>query len=551
MNVKSNVHAMNSVNNLKLLVNLLSSDFEKASLPRCQALWSMNPHLLVSCISNCQPDKTGLGREALVRHNSRPQDLTGMEYSAHKSTARGEHMRSNFGSWSLAGLTAAVVTTATFAKTFLPFYLIGSTQIFTITSTFGIVLVAVNWRQLYDSASKVTDVIIVLGLLYGVTIISYLSSSYPVVPVTYLLGILIFHALFLIFGFAAARALRVVLLMLMGGAAVYLVVIARYTLLFGDLMRGGYLHDLFGVGVSAIFITFHLNIGNLLGLAALAALGLGSTRIRKILATGALLLVLIFMFHIAARTALVALLVSLIFLAGAALWVRSRKWALLSALAVLVAGALASGIFYQRALENIAVDALAPDAISRTIREIQDPRPLFRIQIWQRAWQRILSEPDRLLLGRGIGIYPVDEGFGAPDWLLRPTEGSKYYPHNVHLEMLYETGIVGLLLLGILSLFPLVSAIRRWPMLSLMERSAIAIYVFNLLSAELSGSFAFSYDFQFFFALAVGVIAANRLRGTTAQPLLPSLRPAEEVQASPAPLKEDSHHSLATPIVDR
>jgi len=448
-------------------------------------------------------------------------------------------------------LTAAVVTTATFAKTFLPFYLIGSTPIFALTSALGIVLVTIGWRGMYDRAQRITDILVLLSPLYGVVIVSYWTHSYPVVPVTYLLGILIFHALFLIFGFAAARALKVVLLMLLGGAAVYLVVIARYTLLFGDLMRGGYLHDLFGVGVSAIFITFHLNIGNLLGLAALAALGLGSTRIRKILAAGALLLVLIFMFHIAARTALVALLGSVIFLAGAAIWVRSKKWALLSALAVLVAAALASGIFYQRALEDKAVDTLAPDAISRTIREIQDPRPLFRIQIWERAWRRILSEPDRLLLGRGVGIYPVDEGFGAPDWLLRPTEGSKYYPHNVHLEMLYETGIVGLLLFGILSLFPLVSAIRRWRMLSLMEQSAIAIYVFNLFSAELSGSFAFSYDFQFFLALAVGVIASNRRRGTTARPLLRSLRPAEEVHASPAPLKEDSHHSLATPIVDR
>jgi len=433
---------------------------------------------------------------------------------------------------SLPGLTSAVVATATFAKTFVPFYLIGSTAIFAISSAFGLLLVMISRRRILYNANCITDILIVLGLLYGIVIISYWTNSYPQVPPTYLLGILIFHALFLIFGFAAARALKVVLLMLLGAATIYLIVIAQYTLRFGDLMRDGYLHDIFGVGVSTVFITFHQNIGNLLGVATLAAIGLGSTRVRKFLAVSALPLVFMFMFHIAARTALVALLGSLIFLAAAGLWVRSKRWALLSAFAVVLVGTLASGIFYQRALEERSIDATAPDAISRTIREIQDPRPLFRIQIWGRAWQRILSNPDRLLLGRGIGMYPVDEGFGAPNWLLRPTEGSKYYPHNVHLELLYETGIVGLLLFGILSIFPLVSALRQWSLLSLTEQSAIAIYMFNLLSVELSGSFAFSYDFQFFLALAVGVIALRRRPGTVAEPPVRT-HFAEESTASP------------------
>jgi hypothetical protein len=204
-------------------------------------------------------------------------------------------MQSNSDTWSLAGLTAAVVTIANFGKTFLPFYLIGSTAIFAITSAFGIALVAVSWRQIYDNAKRVTDILVLLGLLYGVVIISYLSNSFPVVPVTHLLGILIFHALFIIFGFAAARALKLVLLILLGAAAIYSIVIVQYTARFGDLMREGYLHDLFGVGDPATFATFHQNIGMVLGLAALAALGLGSNRIKQILAIGALPLVLLFM----------------------------------------------------------------------------------------------------------------------------------------------------------------------------------------------------------------------------------------------------------------
>jgi O-antigen ligase len=419
-------------------------------------------------------------------------------------------MQSNSDTWSLAGLTAAVVTTANFGKTFLPFYLIGSTAIFAITSAFGIALVAVSWRQIYDNAKRVTDILVLLGLLYGVVIISYLSNSFPVVPVTHLLGVLIFHALFIIFGFAAARALKLVLLILLGAAAIYSIVIVQYTARFGDLMREGYLHDLFGVGDPATFATFHQNIGMVLGLAALAALGLGSNRIKQILAIGALPLVLLFMFHIAARGALVALVCSLIFLAGAGFWVHSKKLALLSVMAVVVAVTLASSLFYQHALEDKDVDAVAPDAISRTIREIQDPRAGFRMQIWERAWHRVSTEPAQLLLGRGIGMFPVNEGFGAPDWLLRRAEGSRHYPHNVHLEMLYETGITGLLFFSILTLFPLVISLRRWHLFSPAEKSTVSLYVFNLASSELSGAFAFSYDFQFFFALTIGIIALKR-----------------------------------------
>lgn len=433
-------------------------------------------------------------------------------------------MQSNSDTWSLAGLTAAVVTTATFAKIFVPFYLIGSTAIFAITSALGIVLVAVSWRQICDNAKRVTDILVLLGLLYVVVIISYLLNSFPVVPVTHLLGIVIFHALFMIYGFAAARALKAVLLTLLGAAAIYLIVIVQYIVRFGDLMRDGYLHDVFGVGEPAVSITFHQNIGMVLGLAALASLGLGSNWIKRILAIGALPLVLLFMFHIAARTALVALVCSLIFLTGAGFWVRSKKLALFSVMAAIVAATLASGLFYQHALQDKDVDAVAPDAISRTIREIQDPRAGFRMQIWERAWHRVSTEPARLLLGRGIGMFPVDEGFGPPDWLLRRAEGSRHYSHNVHLEMLYETGITGLLFFSTLTLFPLVVSLRRWHLFSPAEKSTVSLYVFNLVSSELSGAFAFAYDFQFFFALTIGIIALKRADDV----LVPGLSPTRD-----------------------
>jgi O-antigen ligase len=413
----------------------------------------------------------------------------------------------------LVGVTAATVTTAAFGKIFLPFYLIGSTAIFAAASLIGAALIAIGWRPISDMASKITDALLLLGALYAYVVLNFLFLSRPAVPLTYLFGILIFHALFLIFGFAAARALNVVLTMLMGAAAIYLAVIIRYTIQFGDLEQNGYLHDIFGVGKPALFVTFHQNIGLILGLAALAAIGLASNRIKKALVCVALPLVLLFIFYISARGALVAVVCGLISWIGADLWVRSKKLALVSVIAVTIALTSASIVFYRYALHDTNVDAVAPDAISRTIREIQDPRPGFRTQIWARAWHRISSEPEMLPFGRGIGMFPVNEGVGAPDWLLHMTEGSKHYIHNVHLEMLYETGITGLLLFSILTAFPLIAALRRWQFFSSAEKSVVSIYVFNLVSADLSGNFALSYMDQFFFALTVGIIALERAGG--------------------------------------
>jgi O-antigen ligase len=340
-------------------------------------------------------------------------------------------------------------------------------------------------------------------------IANFLIHSRSFVPTTHLAGILIFHALFLIFGFSAARAVKAVLLTLLGSGAIYLIVVTQYVTRFGDLVKAGSLQDIFGVGNPNVFATFHQNMGIVLGMAALAALGLASNRVRQIFAIGALPLVLLFMFHISARGALVALVCSLVFLAGAGLWIRSKKLALLAVIAVMAAATLASGLAYQRSLQSKNIHA-ETDAISRTVREIQNPRPGLRLAIWTQTWHRISSEPDRLLFGRGIGMYPVIEGFGAPDWLLRKTKASRNYPHNVYLEMLYETGIVGLLLFGILTLLPLGIALGRWHLFSLVQKSAISMYVFQVVSSQFSGGFAFGYLDQFFFALAVGIIALNR-----------------------------------------
>jgi O-antigen ligase len=415
-------------------------------------------------------------------------------------------MQNRYNTPTLARLTSVAVTVAVLAKTFAPFYLIGSTAIFGASVAVGLVLVVLSWRPILDDASHVRDVLIVTALFYAVVVVSFLVYSRGAVPATHLWGILITHGIFLIFGFSAARGLKMVLLVLSGAAAIYAAVLALHALRFGGVTTGIYIDDIFGIGVPAIYITFHQNIGFVLGLGALALLGLASNRITRILAVSALPIVTLFLFHIAARTALVALASSLIFL-GFTLWAYSRNVALLTGAAVIVAATIASGVLSQRALNEIDVNAKAPDAVSRTIRELQNPNPGFRLPIWEQTWHHIMSHPDQLPLGRGIGMYPVDAGFGAPDWLLQSSEGSKHYPHNVHLEILYETGIVGLVLFSILTILPIVASLRRWSAFSPAERSAVAMYVFNLVSSDISGAFAYAYMLQFFLALAVGIIA--------------------------------------------
>jgi O-antigen ligase len=407
----------------------------------------------------------------------------------------------------LPAFTAGMVTTATFAKQFVPFYLIGSTPIFAVACLSGAALAIMSWREIGKNLVHANEVLFALVFLYGIIVANYFAYSSPQVAVTHLVGILLFHSSFLLFGFAAARALRAVYGVLLAQAAIYVVIIAQYTLDFGDLMRGGFLQDVFGVGVPELVTTFHQNMGTALGLALLSALGFRSKWIR-ISTLIALPLVVLFMFHIAARTALVALFCSLVFLVLAGLWVRSRKSAIVGLLTFLIAAVVASCLFYSFALDDKNVDSVAPDAVSRTIREIQSHNPGLRIEIWSRAWLRIANQPDLLPFGHGIGAYSMDEGFGPPTWLL--DKSTKHYPHNAYLELLYEIGIGGLLIFGFVTLFPVFVALKQWISLSTPERAAISLYVFYLSNTQISGSFAYSYDFQFFLGVAVGVVCLKR-----------------------------------------
>src|SRR5882724_2166422 len=195
----------------------------------------------------------------------------------------------------LTGWLAAAVTVAAFAKTFVPFYLIGSTAIFVGASALGAALTALSWRRLRDDASHIPGVLLALALLYGVIVANFLAYSLPAVPITHLAGILIFHAVFLLFGFAAARATRMVLLVLLAGAVAYVLIIVQHTVRFGDVMRDNHINDIFAVGNPVMYNTFHQNIGLGLGLGLLAAFGLASNRPRWAILAVALPILLFFL----------------------------------------------------------------------------------------------------------------------------------------------------------------------------------------------------------------------------------------------------------------
>jgi hypothetical protein len=409
----------------------------------------------------------------------------------------------------LPALTAAIVTIATFAKSFIPFYLIGSTPIFAASCALGLLLVVLSWRQLCQNALYVTDILVAMAILYGVVAASFLVNSIDRVPATDLVGILVFHALFVVFGLAAVRALKAVFFVLLTQAAIYLAVLIQYVIRVGDPIGGGYLQDIFDLGPSMFITTVHQQIGTSLSLAVLAMLGFGVRKFR-LFGFAALPFVFAILFHLASRTALVALACSLFFLIWGGLWTRSRTFAIATVVALLLSAVVASSLFYRFALHDTAVSPVEADAISRTIKEIQSDDPGFRLPIWERTWDRIVSDPRHWLLGKGVGSFAIDEGVGAPDWLLRKTEGARYSPHNIHLDMLYESGALATLIFTIVVAFPLVVSLRYWTLLTAPERSAIAMYVFWLVSEEIGGSFAYAYDFQFFLALAIGVISLKR-----------------------------------------
>lgn len=419
----------------------------------------------------------------------------------------------------LTALIAGIATVAVFAKSFTPYYLIGSTPIFAAACGLGLVLTALNWRQVVNLTNRVRPIFVLIVLLYVLVTANYFLNSFPKVPITHLLGILIFHGIFLLFGLAGAGAPSAVFAVLLVQGIAYIMIFGLFAIRVGDFVRpDGHPEDVFGLGPD-LSLAIHQQVGSQMALAVLAAFGLTLGRTRW-LAIAFVPLAVTVIYRMQARTSLLALGGSLVLLAFGACYVRKKSLALALASTTAISAVLASVLFYQYAIKA-NVEPEASGLVSRTVREIKERPPGMRMSIWSNTWDRIAANPPgKLAFGRGIGAYPIDEGAGPPDWLLKKTEGARTYPHNTPLEMLYETGIAGLLIYTLLTLLPLAAAIGYWPLLSIQEKLVISIYFFYLLSSQLSGAFAVSYDFQFFLGLAIGIVGLKRNEtwGKTAVP---------------------------------
>jgi hypothetical protein len=85
----------------------------------------------------------------------------------------------------------------------------------------GIVLIALASKKLAEQATCARDILVALTVLYGVASFLTRSTKFPS------LGILIFHGLFLLFGFAASQAPKVVFAVLIIEASIYLSIVAQ------------------------------------------------------------------------------------------------------------------------------------------------------------------------------------------------------------------------------------------------------------------------------------------------------------------------------------
>jgi O-antigen ligase len=405
----------------------------------------------------------------------------------------------------VANLGAAAAALAAISKQFLPFWHVGSTPILVAALLVAAAAAAARAGDLVRLAAAVPVFVAANAALYAWTAANYLASAPAAVPPTHLAGLLGLHGAFLVAGFAAALAPRAALGVLAAAAAAYVGVLAAHLAVHGRLMDGPVLRDVFALGVPGIVTTVHQSIGLVVGLGALSVLGIAGRRA----AAAAALVAGAACWAVAARSGLFALAAACVPLAAAALPGRSPRTtaAVLAASALAVAAAVA--VLVAAAGDPQSFPAVGSDPVSRTIRELRTADSELRLGIWSLLATGLLADPASLLVGHGLGSVPLARGYGPPDWLLSPTVGTLAHAHNVYLDALYELGLAGLLPLLVATLGPAL-AVAAAPRRSRTDEAAVAVHLFLLATALVSGSFAFTYMLQFSSALVAGAAAQLR-----------------------------------------
>jgi O-antigen ligase len=152
-------------------------------------------------------------------------------------------------------------------------------------------------------------------------------------------------------------------------------------------------------------------------------------------------------------------------------------------------------------------DLATPGILTKTFDELEQGRTDGRAVIFSAAIDRIINDGETFLLGRGLGMFPIDMGYHAPDWLLA-AKAVSMYPHNIVIEAQYELGILGTVLIVYMILRPL--AIFRSKPRNYDTKIIACLYVFFFILSMVSGSLAYSYSLLFVLGMFWGRLYASK-----------------------------------------
>jgi O-antigen ligase len=391
----------------------------------------------------------------------------------------------------LEGATSALAVMATFSKGFAPFQFFGSTLVFFISLSLCLYCIVLNApRNIARIAGLLRELIPIVALLTLMTA-NYILISDTAVPVTYLIGIIGFWCAFFCLG-AVCTDVRSAFSVLVVFSAIYLVFVVGFFLDNGAMYIGDYFGDIFGIDELELSsgtktIQLYQNVGYLVSVGAIS-FGAFAKRFftRPLTATAiAIMVALVVDVAVQARGAAIALVCATMFIFESPL---KQFWIPLSVFCTFVLMAAVSfwALFPQ--------DLGSSGFLSKILDELAQGRSDGRLFLFGAASDRIVSDGVTFLVGRGLGMFPIDLGYQAPDWLIAPKAVSMY-PHNVVIEAQYEMGILGTVLVLCILLRPLV-VFRSIPR-DHDTKILACIYVFYLVSSLFSGSLAYSYPLLF------------------------------------------------------
>jgi O-antigen ligase len=402
-------------------------------------------------------------------------------------------------------LAAALATTAAFTKSFVPFQFFGSNGVFLVTFALALIFALLDIQLHARVIFSLRRDCVLIAIFFVFSALNFLVETENSVPTTYLVGMLGLTPAFIILGIIASSNIRAMLATSLAFGLVYLCYVLVFWIPHGTLYIDGYFGDIFNLGnmefsSGASITQLYQNVGTFLGAGLIALIFFRFNGIPKkyfyVYALPAGAIIITFIIQAQARGALLALCV--------ALAVQSSKTTIWNAFGLVVSAIVIVFLLvfaYHIEFQNLPIWI-------RTTNELAHPPAGSRWYLFSFAIDSLWNNPSLLVFGRGLGMFPVDIGAHAPDWLLTP-HGVSLYPHNPILEALYELGIIGAALYTLIIVRPFASGFNSKKLSD--DANAISVlYVFFLTIEMVSGSLAYSFTFFFIFGATIGALARER-----------------------------------------